>query len=189
MGILAFLTASRLKAELTRQRDEIARLHQMLDMEFVQKQEAEKQIEEHQRQVQSLSEERRKLKDQLKEIETKSVEDKKQLKSQLEQDRKRFKEEAANKIGETEAQLAKTRKEAETQITTLRKELEEKQKQRYESSEQNATLAEKVKGLETRLQEQTDLLQKSEARIEQLQSEKSTLEIDLKKIMGNLTRW
>ena len=33
MGILSFLTASRLKAELTRQRDEIARMHQMLDLE------------------------------------------------------------------------------------------------------------------------------------------------------------
>ena len=49
MGILAFLTASRLKVELTRQRDEIARLHQMLDMEVALKQEAEKQAEAQQR--------------------------------------------------------------------------------------------------------------------------------------------
>ena len=39
MGILAFLTASRLKTELTRQRDEIARMHQMLDLEVAQRQE------------------------------------------------------------------------------------------------------------------------------------------------------
>jgi hypothetical protein len=59
MGILAFLTASRLKAELTRQRDETARLHQMLDMEVAQKKEVEKRFDEQQKQIQDLAGERK----------------------------------------------------------------------------------------------------------------------------------
>jgi chromosome segregation ATPase len=55
--------------------------------------------------------------------------------------------------------------------------------------EQNAVLAEKLAELEQRLAEQADESQANEMRINQLESEKKTLEIDLNKIMGNLTRW
>ena len=76
MGILAFLTASRLKGELTRQRDEIARLHQMLDVEVAQKQETEKQYAEQQQHIQQKTD------DQLQKIEALSAE-RRQLKLRL----------------------------------------------------------------------------------------------------------
>ena len=44
-GCFSFLTASKLKAEITRQRDEIARLHQTHDAEIALKQQAEKLAE------------------------------------------------------------------------------------------------------------------------------------------------
>ncbi|MBT6148294.1 MAG: hypothetical protein HOH74_22870, partial [Gemmatimonadetes bacterium] len=65
MGILAFLTSSRLKAELTRQRDEIARMHQMLDMEVSQRQEAENKTEEQALQMQEMESKTSTLADEL----------------------------------------------------------------------------------------------------------------------------
>ncbi|HCV23170.1 MAG TPA: hypothetical protein DGN59_06905, partial [Candidatus Latescibacteria bacterium] len=70
MGIFAFLTSSRLKAELTRQRDEIARLHQMLDMEVSQRQEAERQTEEQTLQMQKMESKSSSLAEELQQKET-----------------------------------------------------------------------------------------------------------------------
>ena len=66
MGIFAFLNASRLKGEIIRQRDEIARLHQILDAEANQKKEAEKQVADTTQQNQKLAEELGQLEERLK---------------------------------------------------------------------------------------------------------------------------
>jgi chromosome segregation ATPase len=171
MGILAFLTASRLKGELTRQRDEIARLHQMLDMEVAQKQETEKQYAEQQQHIQQKTD------DQLQKIEALSAE-RRQLKLRLAEDRKKIQAEAENKVKEMDIRLA-----------TLRQELEDKHNHHAKVNQQNATLVEKSNQLDARLSEMATSLQQSENRIQELIEEKKKLEIDLQKIMGNLTRW
>ena len=171
MGILAFLTASRLKGELTRQRDEIARLHQMLDVEVAQKQETEKQYAEQQQHIQQKTD------DQLQKIEALSAECR-QLKLQLAEDRKKIQAEAENKVKEMDIRLA-----------TLRQELEDKHNHHAKVNQQNATLVEKSNQLDARLSEMATSLQQSENRIQELIEEKKKLEIDLQKIMGNLTRW
>ena len=76
MGIFAFLTTSRLKTELTRQRDEIARLHQSLDLETTQKLEAEKTAQTHEKKQKDLEKKGREL-----EQKTKGQEEKLQKKT------------------------------------------------------------------------------------------------------------
>ncbi|HIG53765.1 MAG TPA: hypothetical protein EYG11_17190 [Candidatus Latescibacteria bacterium] len=189
MGILAFLTASRLKAELTRQRDEIARLHQMLDVELSQKQEMEKQFAEQQQQIQqqnadqqqqikSLTEEQKLLKVKQAEQSEHAQEKRKRLKAELDVDRQKIQTDAEGKVNEMNIRLS-----------TLRQELDDKQDQRAEITEKNTNLAKKSSQLDAHLNEMAAALQQSEDRINQLVEEKKQLEVDLQKIMGNLTRW
>jgi chromosome segregation ATPase len=149
MGIFAFLTASRLKIELTRQRDDIARLHQWLDLETTQKLEAEKTAE----------------------TQTK-------LKEDLDAQRQKIQQEAEQQVHDMEVRLS-----------TLHQEIDGKQRQRSEATEQNARLAEQTAQLETRVKELSAALNQSEDRIGELENEKTVLQTDLDKIMGNLTRW
>lgn len=69
MGLFAFLTASRLKAELTRQRDEIARLHQSYDLEVAQKQEADKQARLLEKRLNELASSLQQSENRIKELE------------------------------------------------------------------------------------------------------------------------
>lgn len=178
MGIFAFLTASRLKGEVTRQRDEIARLHQMLDSEAHQKQDAEKQLTDCTQQNQKLAEELGQLEERLRTQEKGSQEGKAALRQRCEEECKKIQESSDGKLREMDARLA-----------VLRQELEDKQRQRTEATQQNIKLAEKVTKLEARLGEITASLQQSETEIQQLEGQKRSLESDLKKIMGNLNRW
>ena len=178
MSILAFLTASRFKTELTRQRDEIARLHQMLDMEVAQKQEAEKQFADQQQQIQTLTEKRQQFKTQLADRDAQAQIERKKLKDQLATERDKTQAKADGKLHEMNIRLS-----------TLGQELDERQNQRAEVTEQNAKLAERAGQLNERLNEMAASLQQGEERIKDLEEEKIQLEVDLQKIMGNLTRW
>jgi len=178
MGILSFLTASRLKAELTRQRDEIARLHQMLDVETTQKQEAEKLAAASTKQIDGKTAECEKLKKQQALREKDCQKEKSKLLKKWDSERQDLKEASAQQLEEMEKRLA-----------DLRRELDEKQRQRAEVTEQNAKLAEKVAQLETQLNEAAAASSDSETRIKELEEKNKALEIDLNKIMGNLNRW
>ncbi|MCH7945544.1 MAG: hypothetical protein IIC73_05950 [Armatimonadetes bacterium] len=178
MGILAFLTSSRLKAELTRQRDEIARMNQMLDMEVAQRQEAEKQSEDQSCRMQTLEEETDVLRSSFDTDKTSLKKEAQTLKRQIDEERKRLQ-------ADTEARIRDT----EVRIATLREEIDERQRQRTEVTEQNAKLAERSTQLEKRPNERAATLQSSEERIRGIDQEKGELQKDLDKIMGNLTRW
>ena len=105
MGILSFLTASRLKAEVTRQRDEIARMHQMLDLEVSQRQEAEKHVEEQIKAAQDLEKNQQKLRAQLEDKERALIEHKAQIAKELEEERKRLQEEVDKQIHDTDIKI------------------------------------------------------------------------------------
>jgi chromosome segregation ATPase len=178
MGILSFLPASRLKAELTRQRDKIARMHQTLDVEVAQRQEAEKLTEDQSATMRTLEQETERLRSTLDEDKGKLESERQSLETKLEEERKRLHAKAETRIRGTDVR-----------ISTLRQELDEKQRQRTEVTEQNAKLAERSTQLEKRLSEIAVSVQASEERIRELDDEKGELQKDLDKIMGNLTRW
>lgn len=178
MGILAFLTSSRLKAELTRQRDEIARMHQMLDMEVAQRQEAERLAEEQTKLSRDLEEQSQKLREDLQARGRLLEEERADLRAQIEEEREVLQQEAEKKIHETEIRIA-----------TLRQELDDKQRQRTEVTEQNARLAQTTSQFEQRLNEMAGSVEACEQRIRDLENEKRELQQDLDKIMGDLTRW
>jgi chromosome segregation ATPase len=178
MGILSFLTASRLKAELTRQRDEIARLHQMLDVETTQKQDAEKLAAESTKKIAAVTAKCERQKEQQALHEKTCQEEKSALLKKWDSERKKLKTAGAQQL-----------EEMETRLTDLRRELDEKQRQRAETTEQNAKLAEKVAQLETQLIEAASASRENETRIKELEEKNKAMETDLNKIMGNLNRW
>lgn len=178
MGILSFLTASRLKAELTRQRDEIARLHQMLDVETTQKQDAEKLAADHSRRIEAVTAECERQKEQQALREKACQEEKSGLLKKWDSERQKLKAAGTKQV-----------EEMETRLADLRKELDEKQRQRAETTEQNAKLAEKVAQLETQLSQAASDSRENETRIQELEEKNKSLETDLNKIMGNLNRW
>jgi len=157
---------------------EIARLHQMIDLEGAHRKEAEKYAEERARKTQALEQENHDLKAQLKVQEAAFQEKTAQLRERLEAEIQKLRE-----------QLAAKEKETDIRVATLRQELDEKQRQRAETTEQNARLAEKVARLEKTIEEQAGALEQQQARIAELEEEKKRLQRDLNKIMGNLTRW
>jgi len=178
MGILSFLTASRLKAELTRQRDEIARLHQMLDVETTQKQDAEKLAAENAKKIEAVTAECERQKEQQALHEKACQDEKRALVKKWDSERQELKTAGIKQVEEMESRLA-----------DLRRELDEKQRQRAETTEQNAVLAEKVAQLETQLGQAASDSRENEARIKELEEKDKALETDLNKIMGNLNRW
>ena len=178
MGVFAFLTASKLKIELNRQRDEIARLHHLQDTEVTNKLKAEQQAEEYAEKNQLLEEECSKLREELEAREKAFQKERANLKKKFESESQKIQEEKEKGIHEMEIRLS-----------TLRQELEDKQRQRSEATEQNARLAEKIAHLETTVAELTVSLERDGNRIRELEKEKTALEGDLNKIMGNLTRW
>jgi chromosome segregation ATPase len=178
MGLLAFLTSSQLKAELTRQRDEIARIHQILDMEVSQRQEAERQTKEQTQQMQDMESKTSTLAQQLQEKEKALQQEQQRLQKQMEEEGRRLQDEAERKIRDTEVR-----------ITTLRQELDEKQRQRADVTDKNSKLAEKSAQLEQRLNEMATAVQQGGNRVRALEGEKQELQKDLDKIMGNLTKW
>ncbi|MSR81921.1 MAG: hypothetical protein EXS58_03240 [Candidatus Latescibacteria bacterium] len=127
MGIFTFLTASRLRTEITRQRDEIARLHQLIDLEGAHRKEAEKFSEERGRRNQELQHENRELQIQLKAQEATFHEKSAQLKEKLESESQRLREQTTTK-----------ERDMDVRVATLRQELEEKQRQRSEGTEHSA---------------------------------------------------
>ena len=133
MGILAFLTSSRLKAELTRPRDKIARMHQMFDMELAQRQEAEKKSGDQAQTLQTLTEETEVLRSSLDEGKTSLEKERQTLKQQIDE-------------------IARIRN-TDVRITTLRQELDQRQRQRTKVTEQNTKLAERSTQLDKRLNE------------------------------------
>lgn len=161
MGILSFLTASRLKAELTRQRDEIARLHQMLDVETTQKQDAEKLAAENSKKMEAATAECGRQKEQQALHEKAYQKEKSALVKKWDSERQELKTAGTQQL-----------EEMETRLADLRRELDEKQRQRAETTEQNAVLAEKVAQLETQLSEAASAAKKNETRIEELEEKK-----------------
>ena len=133
MGILSFLTASRLKAELTRQRDEIARLHQMLDVETTQKQDAEKLAAENAKKIEAVTAECERQKEQQALHEKACQDEKRALVKKWDSERQELKTAGIKQVEEMESRLA-----------DLRRELDEKQRQRGETPEQNAVRAERA---------------------------------------------
>ncbi len=178
MGIFAFLTASRLKTEITRQRDEIARLHQLIDLEGAHRKEAEKYSEERGRKAHELEQENRELQVQLKSQETASQERSTQLKDRFEAEAQRLREQTAAK-----------ERDMDVRVATLRQELDEKQRQRSEATEQSARLAERIAQLEKALEETRQTLGEREQHIVDLGAENEKLKRDLTRIMGNLSKW
>ena len=102
MGIFAFLTAGRLKTELTRQRDEIARLHQMLDIEVAVKQEAEKEVHTSSQEREAVEQKLAAVHDELKAQERKLQEEQNRIQQELDQERKKVQEEADKTIHDME---------------------------------------------------------------------------------------
>ena len=178
MGIFAFLTASRLKTEITRQRDEIARLHQLIDLEGAHRKEAEKYSEERARKCQELEHENREFLVQLKAQEATFHERSTQLKEKVEGEAQRLREQTAAK-----------ERDMDVRVATLRQELDERQRQRSEATEQSARLAERISQLEKTLEDLRQTLQDREARIGELGAENEKLKRDLTRIMGNLSKW
>jgi chromosome segregation ATPase len=178
MGLLSFLTSSRLKAELTRQRDEIARMHQMLDIEVAQRQEAEKQGASQLLHLRSLEEEAESLRSSLDDDKASLDREREALQKQIAEERKKLQADAEDRVRDTDVLIA-----------TLRQELDEKQRQRTEVTEQNAKLAECYTQLEKRPNEMAASVQGCEESMRNLEEEKRELQKDLDKIMGNLTRW
>ncbi len=178
MGIFAFLTASRLRTEITRQRDEIARLHQLIDLEGAHRKEAEKFSEERGRRNQDLEHENRELQIHLKAQEATFHEKSAQLKEKLDSESQRLREQTTAK-----------ERDMDVRVATLRQELEEKQRQRSEATEHSARLAEKISQLEKTLDELKTTLELRESRIAELEVETEKLKRDLTRIMGNLSKW
>ncbi|MFA6111302.1 MAG: hypothetical protein WDA75_21300 [Candidatus Latescibacterota bacterium] len=80
-------------------------------------------------------------------------------------------------------------REAEARLTALRQHLEEKQRRESESEEQCAGQAQKLTDLEEQVSRLSSSLVAEQTRIAELETEKKTLQADLARIMGNLTRW
>jgi len=142
MGVFAFLTSSKLKAELIRQRDEIARLHQIQGAEIALKKEAQKLSEEQAQKNQQLEKENHDIKAQNKTLE-----------KDIQKERAIAKKKLDEELDKIQKKVDKEIHDMEVRLSTLRQELEEKQHQRAEATEQNAVLAEKVAQLEARTQQ------------------------------------
>ncbi|MBM3279355.1 MAG: hypothetical protein FJY95_14945 [Candidatus Handelsmanbacteria bacterium] len=173
-----FLTASRYKTEITRQRDEIARLHQLLDLEGAHRKEAERFSEERVRRSQELETENRELQIQLKAQEVTFHERGAQIKEKFEIEAQRLREQTTSK-----------ERDVNLRVVNLRQELDEKQRLRAEATEHSARLAERISQLEQTLEEHRRTLQEREARIDELVAENEKLKRDLARIMGNLSKW
>jgi len=178
MGIFSFLNASSLKAEITRQRDDIARLHQQCSAEENQRKETQNQLEQSLQENLDLSEQRGRLQENLAAQERKYEEGKASLLNQLDGERRVLQKKAEKRI-----------QELEDRLDSLGTDLKEKTRQRNKTTEQNVQLAEKLVDLEKRLGETTLDLKEAETQISELEQQKQSLEGDLKRIMGDLNRW
>ncbi len=197
MGILAFLTASRYKAELTRQRDEIARLHQLLDVETGGRQEAEQRLDGALRGSQAATEECQQLREKLKNREKTLHDERTRLREQADAERQRLQEQTSKQIHEAEARAEKARseaeekarkarhdaerrlREAESELTTLRQRLEEKQRREAEVQEQLSAQVRAARELEARAGKLASTSQAEADRAAGLETQSQALERDL----------
>jgi chromosome segregation ATPase len=169
MGLLAFLGASRLKTELTRQRDEIARLHQMLDMEVVQRQDLEKHSRENDRKVRELDQECQGLKEKLKNREKSTQEERATLKKEVEAARQKALDESSEALRSAEERIVALEEEA---ATSRQKALEESAQALHTAEGRIAVLQREAEAARQKaLDESAQALRDSEIRVSTLRHE------------------
>jgi chromosome segregation ATPase len=178
MGLFAFLTASRLRAELTRQRDEIARLHQLLDAEGEQRQESEKLSAQYLRENETIVERGRELEDRMERQDAVCKEEKLMLRKQLDDERAEIRQEADLRVREVEAS-----------VSELRQELAQKELQRDQAAAECVGLSERASELQRQGDDVSAQLATCRSRVAELEAENKRLELDMKRIVGNLSRW
>jgi chromosome segregation ATPase len=178
MGVLSFLTASKLKSEIVRQRDEIARMHQVKDAEAALKQEADNKLGDAEGKSQALERANAERASRIKELERSLEKARENSKKSLSEELKKVQEKSEKDLHDMDVRLA-----------TLRQELDDKQRQRAEVTEQNSVLAEKSSQLEATVAELTRSVKDGLDQIRLLEEDKHGLQTDLDKIMGNLTKW
>jgi chromosome segregation ATPase len=176
MSIFSFLTASRLKAEIAQQHNEITRYKvelyetieglrkQMADQESNSQTERETLTKEHTEQIEQQT---------------------KQHAEELERLTKQHEEACKQQANDAEHRD----KEAHERTKSLRRELEEEQIRQAELKTENANLIQHKTRLESQVSELNDAIFSKQKCIIELEEQNGHLKRDVDKIMGNLTKW
>ncbi|NKB68416.1 MAG: hypothetical protein GKR89_15240 [Candidatus Latescibacteria bacterium] len=215
MGIISFLTASKLKTENGRQHGEIARLRRAIEQEINYKLEAKTQVEEEAAKTAALSQQCQALSRQLKEAQEEFAQKYRALQKDLDQERRQQDDSIERTLAarkEFEASALETRnlkkeyeelnrqfgafqRQADEQDRTLRDQLLTEQRQRQalderysQVDERNEALTAQVDDLEAQRNQLAQDLQQTQSHLDRFQQRKQVLEEDMERMVGKLFR-
>ena len=215
MGILSFLTASNLKTEIGRQRDEIARLRRAIEQEIDYKLEAKSQVQQEAEKTDALSEQCQSLSRQLEETREEFAQKCRALQKELDEERRQQEDSiertlAARKEFEASAlenkdlkkeyeelnrQFAAFQRQTDEQDQSLRDQLLTEQRQRQalderygQIVERNESLTGQVEELEVQRNQLARDLEQTRTHLDRFQQRKQVLEEDMERMVGKLFR-